>query len=130
MIKGKIEEIDLPVPQVDIIISEWMGYALVYESMLESVLYARDKWLNKETGIMMPDKTTMYVTAIEDRQYKNDKINFWDNVYGFDMKRIKNIAMSEPLVDSVDKNQICASHCKLIDFDLYTITKEEAGKFL
>lgn len=134
LIKGKIEEVELPgiengIKGVDIIISEWMGYALVYESMLESVLFARDKWL-KEGGIMMPDKTTMYVTAIEDRQYKNDKIHFWDNVYGFNMKRIKNIAMSEPLVDSVDKNQICTSHCKLIDFDLYTITKEQAGKFM
>ena len=29
--------------QVDIIISEWMGYALLYESMLDTVLYARDK---------------------------------------------------------------------------------------
>jgi hypothetical protein len=30
---------------VDIIISEWMGYFLLYESMLDTVLYARDKWL-------------------------------------------------------------------------------------
>lgn len=40
-----MEEIDLPVPQVDIIISEWMGYFLLYENMLDTVLYARDKWL-------------------------------------------------------------------------------------
>merc|ERR1719454_2289873 len=40
LIKGKIEEIQLPVEKVDIIISEWMGYALLYESMLESVLFA------------------------------------------------------------------------------------------
>ena len=123
LIKGKIEEVELPgigAGQVDIIISEWMGYALVYESMLESVLFARDKWLNKETGIMMPDKTTMYVTAIEDREYKNNKIHWWDNVYGFNMKRIKKIAASEPLVDTVDKNQICTTHSKLLDFDLYT----------
>ena len=26
VIKGKMEEVELPVPQVDIIISEWMGY--------------------------------------------------------------------------------------------------------
>lgn len=45
VIKGKVEEIDLPVPQVDIIISEWMGYFLLYENMLDTVLYARDKWL-------------------------------------------------------------------------------------
>jgi hypothetical protein len=29
------------VRQVDIIISEWMGYALFYESMLDTVLDAR-----------------------------------------------------------------------------------------
>ena len=41
LIRGKIEEIVLPVAKVDIIISEWMGYCLFYESMLDSVLYAR-----------------------------------------------------------------------------------------
>lgn len=55
MIKGKMEEIELPVPHVDIIISEWMGYFLLYESMLDSVLFARDKYLVKG-GKMLPDK--------------------------------------------------------------------------
>lgn len=45
LIKGKIEEVELPVDKVDIIISEWMGYCLLYESMLDTVLFARDKWL-------------------------------------------------------------------------------------
>lgn len=45
IIKGKVEEVELPVEKVDIIISEWMGYCLFYESMLNTVLYARDKWL-------------------------------------------------------------------------------------
>ena len=29
--------------QVDVIVSEWMGYALLFESMLDSVLHARDR---------------------------------------------------------------------------------------
>lgn len=29
LIKGKVEEIDLPVEHVDIIVSEWMGYMLL-----------------------------------------------------------------------------------------------------
>jgi protein arginine N-methyltransferase 1 len=29
LIKGKVEEIDLPVDHVDIIVSEWMGYMLL-----------------------------------------------------------------------------------------------------
>lgn len=36
---------ELPVEKVDIIISEWMGYCLFYESMLNTVIFARDKWL-------------------------------------------------------------------------------------
>jgi hypothetical protein len=42
---GKIEEVGLPVKKVDIIISEWMGYCLLYEAMLDTVIFARDKYL-------------------------------------------------------------------------------------
>lgn len=48
IIKGKVEEVQLPVEKVDIIISEWMGYFLLYESMLDTVLFARDKWLSAD----------------------------------------------------------------------------------
>ncbi len=45
LVQGKVEEVTIPVESVDIIVSEWMGYFLLYESMLETVLFARDKWL-------------------------------------------------------------------------------------
>ena len=45
ILHGKIEEIFLPVESVDVIISEWMGTMLVTESMICSVLFARDKYL-------------------------------------------------------------------------------------
>ena len=57
-----------------------MGYALLYESMLPSVLFARDKWL-VEGGLMLPDRTTMIVSAIEDHKFKEEKINWWEDVY-------------------------------------------------
>ncbi|WOK95691.1 putative protein arginine N-methyltransferase 1 [Canna indica] len=112
VIKGKIEEIELPVAHVDVIISEWMGYFLLFENMLNTVLYARDKWLNNN-GVVLPDKTSLYLTAIEDAEYKEDKIEFWNNVYGFDMSCIKKQAMVEPLVDTVDQNQI-VTNCQLL----------------
>ena len=43
-----------------------MGYFLLYESMLDCVLWARDKYLNKKTGKMLPDRATMYMAAVED----------------------------------------------------------------
>ncbi|KAK3533892.1 hypothetical protein QTP70_033033, partial [Hemibagrus guttatus] len=54
LIKGRIEEVALPVEKVDIIISEWMlednrrkGYFLLFESMLDSVIFAREKYLTE-----------------------------------------------------------------------------------
>lgn len=57
-----IEEIDKTVElqphSVDVLLSEWMGYCLLYESMLGSVLYARDRWL-KPGGAILPDTATI-----------------------------------------------------------------------
>lgn len=98
IIRGKIEEIELPVKKVDIIISEWMGYFLLYESMLDTVIFARDKWL-KPGGLIFPDKASLYMVSIEDAEYKSDKIDWWENVYGFNMECIGKTALMEPLVD-------------------------------
>jgi protein arginine N-methyltransferase 1 len=73
LLQGKMEEVKLPFPKVDIIISEWMGYFLLYESMLDTVLYARDKYLNPG-GLIFPDKATIYMAGIEDGEYKEEKI--------------------------------------------------------
>jgi len=124
IIKGKIEDIELPVEKVDVIISEWMGYCLLYESMLQTVLFARDKWLIKD-GVILPDKATLNLTGIEDSEYKEDKINFWDNVYGFNMSSIKKLAMQEPLVDVVESKQVMTGACRLLTIDINTVKAED-----
>lgn len=73
LLQGKMEEVELPFPKVDIILSEWMGYFLLYESMLDTVLYARDKYL-ATGGLIFPDKATIYMAGIEDGDYKDEKI--------------------------------------------------------
>lgn len=125
IIKGKVEEVELPVEKVDIIISEWMGYFLFYESMLDTVLFARDKWL-APGGTIFPDKASLMLVAIEDGEYKNEKIDFWDNVYGFDFSCIKSLAMMEPLVDTVEPDQINTNHCCAVSIDILTMKKEDA----
>nr|KJB65111.1 hypothetical protein B456_010G081400 [Gossypium raimondii] len=126
VLKGKIEEIELPVAKVDIIISEWMGYFLLFENMLNTVLYARDKWLVND-GVVLPDKASLYLTAIEDAEYKDDKIEFWNNVYGFDMSCIKKQAMMEPLVDTVDQNQIVTNSHLLKTMDISKMAPGDAS---
>ncbi|CAM9377230.1 unnamed protein product [Scytosiphon promiscuus] len=68
VIQGSVESIVLP-EKVDIIVSEWMGYFLLRESMLDSVVVARDKWL-KDTGLMFPSHASMVWAPVDDRNEK------------------------------------------------------------
>lgn len=124
LLQGKLEDVELPYPKVDIIISEWMGYFLLYESMLDTVLIARDKYL-VEGGLIFPDKCSMHIAAIEDGEYKEEKILYWENVYGFDYSPFIEQAMVEPLVDIVENNAVVTTSSQLIEFDLNTVTIPE-----
>jgi protein arginine N-methyltransferase 1 len=123
VIQKKIEELDLPC-KVDIILSEWMGYFLLYESMLNTVIWARDHFLAPE-GILLPDRASLYIAGIEDEEYKQDKIDFWDNVYGFNMSCIKKIAIREPLVDTVEGKVLVTNSYRFYAVNLDTVKVEE-----
>lgn len=82
---------------------------MLFESMLSTVIYARDMWL-KKGGVMFPDRAYIYISAIEDRIYKNDKIVWWNNVYGFNMSAVGKVALYEPIVDLVDKKNVSLIH--------------------
>ncbi len=62
VIQGTIETVSLP-EKVDVIISEWMGYFLLRESMLDSVLVARNRFL-KPGGAMYPSHARLYLAPI------------------------------------------------------------------
>jgi hypothetical protein len=58
----KAEEAPLDGISVDIIVSEWMGYFLLCERMLPSVLNVRDKCLS-QGGIMVPCNAKIIIAA-------------------------------------------------------------------
>lgn len=72
MIQKRVEDVelgkDLP-EKVDAIVSEWMGFCLLYESMLDSVIDARDRLL-KPDGLMFPERARIYIAGLDDTTYK------------------------------------------------------------
>jgi protein arginine N-methyltransferase 1 len=65
LIKRRMEDVNiLDVPKVDVIISEWMGYFLLFENMLPSVIDARKRFL-KEDGLMLPCEGRIYIAGVE-----------------------------------------------------------------
>lgn len=67
---------------------------------------------------MLPDKIHMYVAAIEDGQYKQQKKNFWTDVYGVDMSCLTPTVMREPLIDVVNSNMVITNTAKICELDL------------
>eukprot|EP00927_Polykrikos_kofoidii_P079455 TRINITY_DN76235_c0_g1_i1.p1 TRINITY_DN76235_c0_g1~~TRINITY_DN76235_c0_g1_i1.p1 ORF type:complete len:410 (-),score=83.11 TRINITY_DN76235_c0_g1_i1:565-1770(-) len=84
VVRGTVESIKLPC-KVDVIVSEWMGYFLLRESMLDSVLIARDKFL-KPGGSLFPSHATLYLApvanvkelAANEQQLKNERQHWTD----------------------------------------------------
>jgi protein arginine N-methyltransferase 1 len=120
VLQGSMEEIELP-ETVDVIISEWMGYCLLYESMLPSVILARDKFL-EEGGTMWPNRAKMFISGIRDSTFIQRKFGFWDDVFGFNLSAVKRFALSEPVIAVAPNSDIITDDSPLIDLDLNTVT--------
>eukprot|EP01062_Namystynia_karyoxenos_P081046 TRINITY_DN8838_c0_g1_i2.p2 TRINITY_DN8838_c0_g1~~TRINITY_DN8838_c0_g1_i2.p2 ORF type:complete len:369 (+),score=140.79 TRINITY_DN8838_c0_g1_i2:78-1109(+) len=72
-----------PPVQADVLISEWMGFALTVETMLPSVLRARDKWL-RPGGRLFPETARLLAAPFADPEP-----DFWDDVHGVKMTCVR-----------------------------------------
>ena len=120
---GKIEDLisknALPLEKdekVDVIISEWMGYALLFETMLPSVMNARDTFMD-EKGTMFPNHSNILLEGASDSE-----VDYWDDVYGFNMKPMKTRVVKEirkeASVEIVNESNILTNRVELIAWDL------------
>ncbi|KAK1832104.1 S-adenosyl-L-methionine-dependent methyltransferase [Podospora conica] len=124
-VKGRIEDVVLPVTQVDIIVSEWMGYCLLYEAMLPSVLYARDRYL-APGGLLVPSHCNMWVAPVSDAEYVADHITFWRDVYGFDFSgAMQRDIYADSRVTTMPTASLCGEPSMFRFLDLHTVKNEE-----
>jgi len=130
VIPGKIEEIKLP-EQVDVIISEPMGYMLVNERMLETYLHAK-KWL-KPNGKMLPTRGDLHFAPFSDSSLYMEQINksnFWyqQSFHGVDLSCLRDAAVKEyfrqPIVDTFDIS-ICMAKSKCYTIDFLTANESD-----
>uniref|UniRef100_A0A7G3AWS7 type I protein arginine methyltransferase n=1 Tax=Lutzomyia longipalpis TaxID=7200 RepID=A0A7G3AWS7_LUTLO len=123
---GKVENFRLPadIEAVDIIVSEWMGFYLVHESMLESYLFARDNFLSKD-GLMFPDTASIYTAPCQLPQM----FELWEEFNGLRMssfgQRLRAQKSSRPEIMQLDQSQLLHPGELLTWIDLKTVTHED-----
>lgn len=125
MVEDLDKHIQIQPHSLDVLVSEWMGYCLLFESMLTSVLYARDHWL-KPGGAMLPDTATIYIAGFG---RGGTSLPFWENVYGFSMscigKEVVEDAAKTAIVDVVDSKDIVTESAALKFLDLATMRPDD-----
>ncbi|KAL1506743.1 hypothetical protein ABEB36_006048 [Hypothenemus hampei] len=121
LIKGQLEKTSLPFENVDIIVSEWMGYFLLFEGMLDSVIHARNQYL-KEGGLMLPNKCIINIVGVSDQKRYDEVINIWDNVYGFSMSAMKPEILHDANVETVPENNMITKPVIVSEIDVTTCT--------
>jgi hypothetical protein len=114
---------------VDILISEWMGFYLLHESMLNSVIAARDKHL-KEDGIVLPSHAKIVAAACTLEEYNREHVDYWNSVYGFDMSPLRAVALvrNKPEVLIMAADELLTEPSTVAEFDLRWVGVDELEK--
>ena len=129
VIHGRIEDIELP-EQVDFIISEWMGFYLLNESMLSSVLLARDRFL-KADGQLIPSSARLMCAPVS----SGAPVEFWSQMQSqgeFDMSPMIRVALAEqsgsPVVTVLRPDQLLATPQVLVSLELRTMAGSQVAE--
>ncbi|CAF3973029.1 unnamed protein product [Rotaria sordida] len=140
VINKPIEDIDKFDENIDIIISEWMGYVCFYlfhESMLESVIYARDHFLKLSSGndditsdqnesiIIFPSHAYLYCAPFVDQNIRIELNTMWKDYFDLNMLSIlpyiKNSNLKECIIETIEPSQLVHDAQLIQSIDLRTI---------
>ncbi len=134
VVHGRVEDVMLPDGlQADVIVSEWMGFYLFHESMLNSVIVARDRWLAVD-GVMVPSTVTLYLSPVSMKDYVRENFECWKSLYGFDfsplLPAIQNKALTQPVITVIDQKQCLAEPELVTCLDIQFVTPADVKRIL
>jgi protein arginine N-methyltransferase 3 len=101
-----------------------MGYYLLFEAMLDSIIYARDRYLAPD-GLMVPSHATIRIAPFADQDFIASHISFWHSVYGFRMSGMLSNIYDEALVRGIEPSTLPADSTVFLQLPLHTITVDE-----
>lgn len=108
---------------VAVVVSEWMGFYLLHEGMLPSVLLARDffRSVNKSLGTpvsvaMIPTTASIMVAPINLRPlYEEHFASFWSSVSGVRMETLGRMAFKMALEEASPLVEVLPPRCLLCE---------------
>eukprot|EP00747_Dinoflagellata_sp_TGD_P044427 gnl/TRDRNA2_/TRDRNA2_143266_c0_seq2.p1 gnl/TRDRNA2_/TRDRNA2_143266_c0~~gnl/TRDRNA2_/TRDRNA2_143266_c0_seq2.p1 ORF type:complete len:419 (+),score=79.07 gnl/TRDRNA2_/TRDRNA2_143266_c0_seq2:100-1257(+) len=142
---GRLEDLELPEP-VDVIVSEWMGHFLLRESMVQSVILARNRWL-KPGGVMYPSTARILMAQLDDSKFRRerrdeilDAMKYWDDLasqlserYSLNFSKLRRDYSEEHFdyvfrsawLGVIPKFAVAGEPQVIFQFDMHNVTSEQ-----
>jgi hypothetical protein len=130
-----VEEVDIsdwkhPGDKAGVLMSEWMGFYLVHEAMLDSVLWARD-FLCEPNPLIMPATCRIWAAIVSNETLRTSELETWREPFlcGLDMSSIGMARAVElttsPQIEVIQPEQLLSS--PVIAFELNLDTLDRLG---
>ena len=118
--------------RVEVIVSEWMGFHLYHESMLDSVLAARDRWL-AEGGLMLPSRVRVMAAPVCADAIIEERLAPFADCEGVDLScfigpAAQQLLEANPQVVVLDGAALLAQPRCLDEAELHTLPVAQAGR--
>ncbi|KAH8607276.1 hypothetical protein ERJ75_001455000 [Trypanosoma vivax] len=123
---------------ISVLVSEWMGFYLLHEGMLPSVIRARNFFTHVNALLdiqqpieMVPEHASLHVAPISCHcLYLKDFHEFWHNIGGLDLSRYgrmeyeTHLEQAVPLVETLPAACLLHEGAQLAQLDLRSVTED------
>jgi SAM-dependent methyltransferase len=107
---------------VDVIVSEWMGHAVFYESMLEPLILLRRRWL-RAGGKMIPASIALECALVTEEGLYEDGSFFETQPYGINFGPIADLPLRTSRLVVLEEGQVASPVASLGNLDMSTIER-------
>lgn len=95
--------------------------------MLDSVLSARARFL-APTGLMVPSQCSILLSLYDASEMIRDRVEFWDDVYGFKMASMKEGWSDDGVIETVGGSGVRSNECAIkVRFTFFLLTTSVLG---
>ncbi|EFJ40775.1 hypothetical protein VOLCADRAFT_99370 [Volvox carteri f. nagariensis] len=128
VVHGVLEELDelpgMSPSGFDVVMSNWMGPALLGGGMMATLAHAIKKWL-RPGGVVLPDRVSLWAAGLEDRDALQEAKESWSRVAGLDMSAALSQVIKHPRRDVITrKAQLLTAPQRLAVWDLTELRPE------
>jgi len=121
-VQGRLQSgsVTLPLQHFDVILCEWMGAFVSNDDTFGELEYCVKHHLGP-SGIIVPNRATLHVVALSDYNYRCETLDYWDNVYGFNMAPMRPLVLHEATSGSIPRECVASRPSLAYSLDLGTV---------